>query len=92
MTNRVTRDYDQADDFGSHHYAFLVSEEEFDPAFARIQRGGVPYYADPACRQAGQAYHGQGNRRGAYFRDPHGHLMEILTPVALPSPVRQLAR
>jgi catechol 2,3-dioxygenase-like lactoylglutathione lyase family enzyme len=92
LTNRVTLDYDQADDFGSHHYAFLVSEEEFDAAFARIQRGGVAYYADPACRQAGQIYRGQGNRRGAYFRDPDGHLMEILTPVALPPTVRQLAR
>jgi catechol 2,3-dioxygenase-like lactoylglutathione lyase family enzyme len=82
LTNRVTLDYDQAADFGSHHYAFLVSEEEFDAAFARIQRAGITYYADPACRQAGQIYHSEGGRRGTYFRDPNGHLMEILTPVA----------
>jgi len=40
------------------------------------------YYADPAYRQAGEIYHSKGGRRGAYFRDPNGHLMEILTPVA----------
>lgn len=82
LTNRVTLDYDQASDFGSHHYAFLVSEEEFDAAFARIQHGGITYYADPACRQVGQMYHSKGGRRGVYFRDPNGHLMEILTPVS----------
>ena len=82
LTNRVTLDYDQASDFGSHHYAFLVSEEKFDAAFARIQQSGITYYADPGCRQAGQIYHSEGGRRGAYFRDPNGHLMEILTPVA----------
>jgi catechol 2,3-dioxygenase-like lactoylglutathione lyase family enzyme len=82
LTNRVTLDYDQASDFGSHHYAFLVSEGEFDAAFARIQQSGITYYADPGCRQAGQIYHSKGGRRGTYFRDPNGHLMEILTPVA----------
>jgi catechol 2,3-dioxygenase-like lactoylglutathione lyase family enzyme len=81
LANRVTLDYDQANDFGSHHYAFLVSEEEFDAAFARIQQAGIAYFADPAGRQAGQIYHGKGDRRGAYFRDPNDHLMEILTPL-----------
>ncbi len=82
LSNRVTLDYDEATDFGSHHYAFLVSEEEFDAAFTRIQQAGIPYYADPACQRAGQTYHSGGGRRGTYFRDPNGHLMEILTPAA----------
>jgi len=82
LANRATLDYDQSDDFDSHHYAFLVSDEEFDAAFARIQDAGVTFFADPACRQAGQIYHSQGARRGTYFRDPNGHLMEILTPAA----------
>jgi catechol 2,3-dioxygenase-like lactoylglutathione lyase family enzyme len=79
LANQVTLDYDQHDDFDSHHYAFLVSAEEFDAAFARIQDGGISYFADPACQQAGQIYRSHG-RRGTYFRDPNGHLMEILTP------------
>jgi catechol 2,3-dioxygenase-like lactoylglutathione lyase family enzyme len=80
LANHVTLDYDQHDDVEAHHYAFLVSEEEFDAAFARIQDRGVTFFADPACRQAGQIYHGKGGHRGTYFRDPDGHLMEILTP------------
>jgi catechol 2,3-dioxygenase-like lactoylglutathione lyase family enzyme len=81
LANSVTLDFDQHDNFESHHYAFLVSDEEFDAAFARIQNGGVPFYADPACQRAGQIYRGHGHR-GTYFRDPDGHLMEILTPAA----------
>jgi catechol 2,3-dioxygenase-like lactoylglutathione lyase family enzyme len=81
LANSVTLDFDQGNDFESHHYAFLVSDEEFDAAFARIQNGGIPFYADPACQQAGQIYRND-HHRGTYFRDPDGHLMEILTPAA----------
>jgi len=81
LANGVTLDFDRSDAFESHHYAFLVSEEDFDAAFARLQQRGVTHYADPACRQAGQIYRSRG-RRGTYFRDPDGHLMEILTPYA----------
>ena len=80
LANHVTLDYDQHDDVEAHHYAFLVSEEEFDAAFARIKDRGVIFFADPACRQAGQVYSGKNGSRGTYFRDPDGHLMEILTP------------
>ncbi|MFI7343015.1 VOC family protein [Streptomyces sp. NPDC050085] len=81
LNNHVSLDYDQVDDFEPHHYAFMVGEEEFDAAFARIQSGGITYYGDPACREIGQIYHSKHveGRRGTYFRDPSGHLMEILT-------------
>jgi catechol 2,3-dioxygenase-like lactoylglutathione lyase family enzyme len=79
LANSVTLDFDQHDKFDSHHYAFLVSEDDFDAAFGRIQNRGVTFYADPACQQPGQVYRSNG-RRGTYFRDPDGHLMEILTP------------
>ena len=82
LANRVTLDYLETADFGVGHYAFLVSEEEFDAAFARIRDQGLAYYADPACQRPGQVYHSQGCCRGTYFRDPTGHLMEILTPAA----------
>ncbi len=78
LGNRVTLDFDHADHIATHHYAFMVSDEEFDAAFARIQDGGITYYADPGCQRAGQIYRSNG-RRGTYFRDPDGHLMEILT-------------
>jgi catechol 2,3-dioxygenase-like lactoylglutathione lyase family enzyme len=80
LANAVTLDFDAYDKVDEHHYAFLVSEEEFEAAFARIRQAGITYYADPACRQAGQTYSGRYGNRGTYFRDPNGHLMEILTP------------
>ncbi|MFF4692405.1 VOC family protein [Streptomyces sp. NPDC001307] len=81
LANQVSLDYDQLDAFEPHHYAFMVSEQEFDAALARIQDGGIPHYGDPACQEIGQIYHSKRTegRRGTYFRDPDGHLMEILT-------------
>jgi catechol 2,3-dioxygenase-like lactoylglutathione lyase family enzyme len=60
------------------HYAFLVSDEEFDQIFGRVKARGVPYYADPAMKQKGAINHHYGGR-GVYFQDPTGHLLEIIT-------------
>jgi catechol 2,3-dioxygenase-like lactoylglutathione lyase family enzyme len=80
LANQVTLDYDQANDaIQSCHYAFLASDEEFDAAFTRIRDAGIAYFADPGCRKAGQTYRDGYACRGVYFRDPSGHLMEILT-------------
>ncbi len=87
LANQVTLDFDHADHVDTHHYAFQVSEDEFDAAFARIQAGGITHYADPGCQRPGEIYRSNG-RRGTYFRDPDGHLMEILTPAAGPSRTR----
>ena len=66
---------------GGDHYAFSMSKEEFDAAFARIKAADVPY---------GDSFHdvgnlqGPGNEFGAhgmgaalYFFDPDQHLIEI---------------
>src|SRR5882724_6966124 len=82
LTNRVTLDYDYSDNVAKHHYAFAVNEQEFEAAFGRIREAGITYYADPGCTRAGETYHGKAGNRGTYFRDPNGHLMEILTPIA----------
>jgi catechol 2,3-dioxygenase-like lactoylglutathione lyase family enzyme len=60
------------------HYAFLVSEEEFDQIFGRIQARKMKYWADPGQTQAGKINHHFGGR-GVYFEDPSGHLLEIIT-------------
>lgn len=60
------------------HYAFLISEDEFDEIFARIQTRELPYWADPGQSRPGEINHGDGGR-GVYFEDPNGHLLEILT-------------
>lgn len=54
LDNRVTLDFIRADEeLIIEHYAFLVSEEEFDQIFGRIQARGLSYWADPAHRQPG---------------------------------------
>jgi catechol 2,3-dioxygenase-like lactoylglutathione lyase family enzyme len=82
LANKVTLDFDQYDHVDEHHYAFQVSDEEFEAAFGRIKAGGVTYYADPACQQDGEIYRGKAGLQGVYFRDPDGHLMEIMTRLA----------
>ncbi|MEV1006782.1 VOC family protein [Streptomyces sp. NPDC049881] len=81
LSNRVSLDYDRLDDFEPHHYAFMLGEQEFDAALARIQHSGITHYGDPACKETGEVYHSRHTpgRRGTYFRDPDGHLMELLT-------------
>ncbi|WP_344440008.1 VOC family protein [Kitasatospora nipponensis] len=60
------------------HYAFLLSEQEFDAAFARILDAGITYYADPQLKLPGEINHHHGGR-GVYFLDPAGHGMEMIT-------------
>ena len=60
------------------HYAFLVSEPEFDAIFGRVQARGLPYWADPHARRPGEINHNDGGR-GVYFPDPSGHFLEIIT-------------
>jgi catechol 2,3-dioxygenase-like lactoylglutathione lyase family enzyme len=60
------------------HYAFLVGEEEFDAAFARLRERDVQYWADPSRTQPAVINTRDGGR-GLYFEDPDGHLLEILT-------------
>ncbi|MET1089389.1 MAG: hypothetical protein ABWY04_20080 [Arthrobacter sp.] len=62
----------------SQHYAFLVSEDEFDGIFARIRAQGIPYWADAARTRQQQINHNDGGR-GVYFADPGGHFLEAIT-------------
>ena len=60
------------------HYAFLVSEGEFDQIFRRIKERNLTYWADPAKQKEGEIYHHFGGR-GVYWCDPDGHFLEIMT-------------
>ena len=62
----------------TQHYAFLITEEEFDAVYGRIVERGLDHWADPMQRHAGEINHGDGGR-GVYFPDPDGHLLEVLT-------------
>lgn len=79
MANGVNLDFIETDDvITSQHYAFLVSEAEFDEIFGRITEWDLPYWADPARNQPGEINHNDGGR-GVYFPDPDGHFLEIIT-------------
>lgn len=69
---------DARGDITSQHYAFLVSEAEFDEIFGRIRERALPYWADPHRRLRGEI-NTWDDGRGMYFADPDGHLLEILT-------------
>jgi catechol 2,3-dioxygenase-like lactoylglutathione lyase family enzyme len=75
--NGVSLDYmDRSGDVEGSHYAFLVTEDEFDAIFARVTARGLRFWADPAHTREGVINdHG----RGFYFDDPSGHNMEVLT-------------
>jgi catechol 2,3-dioxygenase-like lactoylglutathione lyase family enzyme len=62
----------------SQHYAFLVTEAEFDEIFERIRARRLPYWADPTRRERDRINTWDGGR-GCYFADPNGHLLEIIT-------------
>ncbi|MET9523219.1 VOC family protein [Streptomyces coeruleorubidus] len=86
LGNDVTLDYYEKRDepIQGQHYAFLVPEEQFDTMIARLEALGVTYFADPSHTEPGRVNDLFGGR-GAYFADPDGHNMEIMTrPYARP--------
>ncbi|MEJ8281315.1 VOC family protein [Pseudonocardia spirodelae] len=81
VANGVDLDYAdvrEGEDIAVAHYAFLVSEDEFDAAFGRITARGQQYWADPHGARPGEINTDDGGR-GVYFDDPSGHRMELLT-------------
>jgi catechol 2,3-dioxygenase-like lactoylglutathione lyase family enzyme len=77
--NGVTLDFATVGiDIPMQHYAFLVSEDEFDQALARLVADGVPIQADPHGKHPRQINRNDGGR-GVYFLDPSGHGMEVFT-------------
>jgi catechol 2,3-dioxygenase-like lactoylglutathione lyase family enzyme len=80
VNDTLTFDFANKDVFEPHHYAFHVSDSEFDAIFARIQETNLSYSSDPMHQNPGQFNHRRGGR-GFYFLDPNGHNLEVLTRV-----------
>ena len=79
LDNGVSLDFMRTDEeLTLEHYAFLVSEPEFDEIFGRIRERGLDYWADPAMRRKGEINRNDGGR-GVYFAGPEGHFLEIIT-------------
>lgn len=78
LSNGVSLDFMNADEIHPQHYAFLLTEDEFDQVFGRIKEQNLTYWADPIHSAEGEINTRDGGR-GVYFDSPDGHYLEILT-------------
>ena len=78
LANGVSLDFMDVDgEVASQHYAFLISEDEFDAVAQRLRERGLPTWADPGRRTPG--FNTNDGGRGLYFDSPEGHNLEVLT-------------
>jgi len=78
INDQTTLLFNDSDSFDSRHYAFHVSDAEFDAIFDRIKEAGLKYGSNPETPADGKL-NDWGGGRGFYFTDPEGHLLELMT-------------
>ena len=78
VNETLTLLFDQDTSFDSHHYAFHVSDDEFESIFERIKKAGLSYGSAPRSLDNGKLNDWNGGR-GVYFKDPNGHVLELMT-------------
>lgn len=78
VSNGVSLDFMDTDQVHPQHYAFLLTEDEFDEVFGRIKERDLRYWADPMHQHPNEINTRDGGR-GVYFDSPEGHVLEILT-------------
>ncbi len=80
INDTLTLDFDdrRGERFDRHHYAFHVSDAEFDAIFERVKAAGIVYGSSPGSLEDGKINNWRGGR-GVYFRDLDGHILELLT-------------
>jgi catechol 2,3-dioxygenase-like lactoylglutathione lyase family enzyme len=78
VNESLTLDFADESEPQSHHYAFHISQAEFEAIFDRVKAKGLSYGSAPYNHADGQVYTRRGGR-GFYFEDPNGHLLEVMT-------------
>lgn len=79
VNESLTFDFDdQTKSWESHHYAFHISDAEFDEIWSRVKARGLAYGSRPGEATNGRIYDRRGGR-GFYFEDLNGHLLEVMT-------------
>jgi catechol 2,3-dioxygenase-like lactoylglutathione lyase family enzyme len=79
VNRTFTMDFDDRwDNFGVHHYAFHVSDAEFDAIFGRIKEAGLGYGSQPWSLGDMKVDESNGGRT-VYFFDLANHVLEIRT-------------
>jgi catechol 2,3-dioxygenase-like lactoylglutathione lyase family enzyme len=78
VNKTLTLLFDDDSKFESHHYAFHVSKAEFDAILGRIKKAKIAFGSAPWSLDDGKLNDWNGGR-GVYFRDPNGHVLELMT-------------
>jgi catechol 2,3-dioxygenase-like lactoylglutathione lyase family enzyme len=78
VNKTLTLLFDDDAKFESHHYAFHVSKAEFDAILGRIKKAKIAFGSAPWSLDDGKLNDWNGGR-GVYFRDPNGHVLELMT-------------
>jgi catechol 2,3-dioxygenase-like lactoylglutathione lyase family enzyme len=78
LNEQTTLLFENDSSFESHHYAFHVSDAEFDAIFGRVKEAGLAYGSGPGSLDDGKLNDWNGGR-GVYFKDPEGHVLELMT-------------
>jgi catechol 2,3-dioxygenase-like lactoylglutathione lyase family enzyme len=78
VNKSLTLLFDNDSKFDSHHYAFHVSNREFDGILRRIKNAKIVFGSTPSSLDDGELNDWNGGR-GVYFRDPNGHVLELMT-------------
>ncbi len=78
VNSTLSLDFKTQENFSSNHYAFKVSDLEFDQILGRIKLDKIAFGSGPYSSRNGEINHDYGGR-GLYFKDLDGHLLEIIT-------------
>lgn len=78
VNETLTLLFDTERSFESHHYAFHVTDPEFDAIFERIRKAKLAFGSAPWSIDDGKLNDWNGGR-GVYFEDPNGHVLELMT-------------
>jgi len=70
--------FDDDSKFASHHYAFHVSNRQFDAILRRVKKAKIVFGSAPWSLDDGKLNDWNGGR-GVYFRNPDGHVLELMT-------------
>lgn len=78
VNKELTVLFDDDSRFESHHLAFHVNDREFDAILGRVKKAKIVFGSAPCSLEDGKL-NNWGGGRGFYFRDPNGHVLELMT-------------
>jgi catechol 2,3-dioxygenase-like lactoylglutathione lyase family enzyme len=78
VNKSLTLLFDDETKFESHHLAFHVGKREFDAIVGRVKKAKIAFGSAPWSLEDGKL-NDWGGGRGIYFRDPDGHVLELMT-------------